>query len=575
MKTPRQEIEAIVSRVARELFGADATPGPYVRPCPDTRYGDFQTNLAMAQGKKVGVNPRELAQKVAKACAENPITEKPEVAGAGFVNFKLKPEFCARQIGQRLNAPKLGVEPVAKPEKVMVEYSSPTPIKELHVGHLRSTIMGDVLQRVYKFIGHNVVTDNHLGDWGTGWGMVIWAHKTYGSEEDLKEDPLGYMEALYIRSNKECGENPELMEKARLETVKLQQGDAENTRVWKHLLEAAREGLEVVYQTLGSTFDMYLGESFYNPMLQPLVDDMLARGIARKSDGAVVIFYDEDPKLKDHPFMIQKSDGAFLYSTTDIATVEYRVENLKCDNIIVVTDGRQQMHFQQIIAACKKWKYPNLRMEHVWFGAILGPDKKPLKGRAGGTVKLRELLQEAQDRALEIVSAKRPELNDAEKKRLAKVIGIGALKYADLCQNRNLDYVFNWDKLLAFDGNTAPYLQNAYVRIRSIFRKAETVGQHATAADEIQLKEPAELNLAKKLLDFGDALGLVVEENRPHYLCVYLFELATAFHQFYESCPVLQSEDAAKESRLALCALTAQTLKTGLDLLGIEVVEQM
>jgi arginyl-tRNA synthetase len=573
MKSPRQEIEALVSRIATDLFGADAEPGPYVRPCLDSRHGDFQTNLALVQGKAAQQNPRDLAAKIVASCADNAITLLPEIAGPGFVNFRLKPEYCATQVRQRLGAPRLGVDAANPAETVLVEYSSPTPIKEMHVGHLRTTIIGDALARIFRFLGHRVITDNHLGDWGTGWGMVIAAHKRSGSEERLKSDPLAYLEELYTRSNKECAEDPARMEEARAEILKLQQGDPVNKALWQKLLAAAKGGLERIYAVLGSTFDMYLGESFYNPMLQPLVDDLLAKGIARLSEGAVLVFYDDDPKLKDHPFMIRKSDGAFLYSTTDLATVQYRVENLKSDRIVVSTDGRQQMHFQQVIAACKRWKYPSLQMENAWFGTVLGEDKKPLKGRSGGAIKLRELLDEAQERAAAIIAQKRPEISETQRRELARVVGIGALKYADLCQNRNLDYVFSWDKLLAFDGNTAPYLQNAYVRIRAIFRKAGP--EEIQWPERIDLREEAELALGKKLLDFVDAVNLVAEEYRPHYLCVYLFELAATFHRFYEHCPVLQAEPAIKGTRLVLCQLTADTLKSGLNLLGIETVEQM
>ncbi len=573
MKTPRQEIEFLVAQMAQKLFGTDLPPAPYVRPCLDARHGDFQTNLALVLGKKAGVNPREIAVKIAEAAKTSALIEEPEIAGPCFVNFRLKPAYCAEQIQRRVTAPQLGFEPVSPAKTVIVEYSSPTPIKEMHVGHLRSTIIGDALARLYRFIGHHVITDNHLGDWGTGWGMVLYGHHQYGSEEELKKNPLPYIEQLYIRVNKESEENPAVRESARAEILKLQQGDPAHTELWKHFMEAVKIGLQELYDKLGIRFDYILTESFYNPMLQPLVDDFLVKGIAKKSEGATVVFFEEDPKLKEHPCLIQKSDGGFLYATTDLATVKYRVEHFKSDLIIVLSDGRQQMHFQQIIAASKKWLYPDLKMENVWFGTVQGEDKKPLKGRSGAPIKFKSLLEEAETRAVEIIKAKRPEMEESAQQKLASVVGIGALKYADLAQNRNLDYVFNWDKLLAFDGNTAPYLLNAYVRIRAIFRKAGLTGNETPAA--VQLAEPAELTLAKKLLDFGDAVVMAAEEFRPHYLCVYLFELATMFHQFYENCPVLNSEASVRASRLALCALTAETLKTGLNLLGIETVEQM
>jgi arginyl-tRNA synthetase len=529
---------------------------------------------------------------------------------------------------------------VAQPETIVIDYSGPNIAKEMHVGHLRSTILGDALARIYSFLGHRVIADNHLGDWGTGFGMILLGYKREGDPALLQSDPFGHLEKIYQKvqaqiKTEEKAYRDKVYEEAlstsggvpsdeakkradeavksfdsmtnvaaKAELVKLQQGDAENRRLWEEFRKFSMDALDVIYQRLGVQFDYTLGESFYNDMLGRVVDDLLTRFIARESKGAVAIFSDgqlppkEDPFLvseggefRDNPLLVRKSDGGFNYATTDLATIAYRSEQFKADRVIYVVDGRQQMHFRQLFAAAKRWGYDGMKLEHVWFGTILGPDKKPMKTKEGDNVKLKALLAEAEDRAAKILAEKlsaqqarlqekagdvapdtRTEMAEHQRAALARVVGLGALKYADLAQNRNLDYVFNWDKLLAFDGNTAPYVQNAYVRIRAIFRKA---GLEQAAPAKVTLTEPAELALAAKLLDFADSIALAAEEYRPHYLCQYLFELATHFHKFYESCPVLSAADDVRASRLVLCDLTSRTLRQGLQLLGIGVMEQM
>jgi len=584
MNTPRQEIEARVAQTVAKLF-SPAPPAPYVRPCPDSRHGDFQTNVAMVQGKEAKANPRDLAVKLAEALEIDDIAEKPEIAGPGFLNFRLKPEYLAKQIAERCGDERLGVPTVSKPETVVIDYSGPNIAKEMHVGHLRSTILGDALARLYRFLGHKVIADNHLGDWGTGFGMILFGYKRDGDPKKLEQDPFGHLEAIYQKIQAEAKADETVREAARRELVLLQQGDAKNRELWKQFLKYSLAALETMYQRMGVKFDHTLGESFYNDALAGVVEDLRKKGIARESEGAVAIFSDgklpqnDDPflvsrdgKFEDNPLLILKSDGGFNYATTDLTTVRYRHDHFHAQRVIYVVDGRQQMHFRQLFAAVQRWGYSDMKLEHIWFGTILGPDKKPFKSRDGGTMKLKVLLDEAEDRADKIIAEKRPELPEADRAKLARVVGLGALKYADMAQNRNLDYVFNWEKLLAFDGNTAPYVQNAYVRIRAIFRKA---GLEKIAAAAVKLVEPAELALSRKLLDFADSVLVAAEEYRPHYLCLYLFDLATLFHKFYEACPVLTAEEAVRNSRLVLCDLTARTLKQGLDLLGIEVVEQM
>jgi arginyl-tRNA synthetase len=599
MNTPRQDMEARVAQAVQKLF-SPAPAAPYVRPCPDARHGDFQTNVALVHAKEAKANPRDLAAKLAEAIELGDMIEKPEIAGPGFLNFRLKTEYLARQITERWDDDRLGIPVVSKPEVIVVDYSGPNIAKEMHVGHLRSTILGDALARLYCFLGHRVIADNHIGDWGTGFGMILFGYKRDGDPEKLQKDPFGHLEEIYIRIRAESKADEAVNEASKRELVKLQQGDAENRKLWEQFRKYSLEALDVIYQRLGVQFDYTLGESFYNDMLPGVVKELLEKGIARESEGAVAIFSDGKPAQKDDPFLVadsgefrdnpllvRKSDGGFNYATTDLATIRYRQKEFRPQRSIYVVDGRQQMHFRQLFAAARRWGYEDVQLEHVWFGTILGPDKKPFKSRDGGDIKLRSLMAEAEERAGKIIAEKRPDLEEHKRHVLAGIIGLGALKYADLAQNRNLDYVFSWDKLLAFDGNTAPYLQNAYVRTRSIFRKAgeQTMAEiFQKIRDQVKLdptrpaivlSEPVELEIARKLLDFGDSVLIAAEECRPHYLCLYLFELATLFHRFWEACPVLTAEETVRNSRLILCDLTGRTLAQGLNLLGIDVVEQM
>ncbi len=600
MNTPRQEMEARVARAVAKLF-SPVPPGPYVRPCPDSRHGDFQTNVALVHAKTAQANPRDIAQKLIEALDIGDIARAPEIAGPGFLNFRLRTEYVAREVTQRWLDGRLGVPVVEKPQTIIIDYSAPNIAKEMHVGHLRSTILGDALARMYCFLGHKVIADNHIGDWGTGFGMILFGFKREGDPEKLKLDPFGHLETIYRKVTEEAKADESIKEAAKRELVLLQQGDAKNRELWTQFLKYSLEALDVIYQRLGVQFDYTLGESFYNDMLADVVADLETKGLARESNEAIAIFSDgalpqkDDPFLvsdkegfRDNPLLIRKADGGFNYACTDLATVRYRHNHFHAERVLYVVDGRQQMHFKQLFNAAQRWGYGDMKMEHIWFGAILGADKKPIKTREGGDVKLKALLAEAEERAGKIIAEKRPEMPDYERSTLARIVGLGALKYADLAQNRNLDYVFSWEKLLAFDGNTAPYLQNAYVRIRAIFRKAgmdaiadsfqktRGIAELDSTRPAIFLVEPAERILAQKLLDFGDSVMLAAEEYRPHYLCNYLFELATFFHKFYEACPVLTAEEVTvRHSRLVLCDLTARTLAQGLNLLGIDIVEQM
>ena len=587
-----------------------------VRPCPDPKFGDYQSNALMSVAKVRKINPRQLATDVVAKLDVSEFCEKVEIAGAGFLNFRLKQSVLTQTLAAAARGEHLFFAKASPPKTVVIDFSSPNVAKPMHVGHIRSTILGECLARTLRLLGHRVITDNHIGDWGTQFGKLLLGWKKYLNRADLERDPIGEMERLY-KIERSIGRQIEnLQEDARAELVKLQGGDEENLAIWREMISRSQFQFDEIYGMLGVTFVVTLGESFYNPRLRPLVEELLAKGIARESEGAVAIFFEDVPQLKEQPALVRKSDGGFNYTTTDLATLDYRAsgEILKhpnvvsslggfqgpVDEIIYVTDGRQQLHFTQIFTAFRRWqneKYKasaianlpaeelnrqtvqmlaaqNVKLVHVWFGSILGDDNKPFKTRSGDTVKLADLLEEAEARALKIVSEKSPELPEAQRREIARVIGLGAVKYADLLPNRQSDYVFSWDKMLALQGNTAPYLQYAYARIKSIFRKAEA-GDLKSGISNFRLEAPEEFVLAKHLLNFGLTLEAVADELRPNFLCNYLFELAGKFTGFYENCPVLKADDATRASRLALCDLTARVLKQGLETLGIEVVEQM
>ncbi|MEO7298841.1 MAG: arginine--tRNA ligase [Verrucomicrobiota bacterium] len=559
-----------------------------VRPCPDPKFGDYQTNALMSLAKARKMNPRQLANDVLAKLNVTELCEKVEIAGAGFLNFRVTTSAIAQTLQSATRGEHLFFEKTKTPRTVVVDFSSPNVAKPMHVGHIRSTILGDSLARVLRTLGHHVITDNHIGDWGTQFGKLLIGWKHHLDQAALAADPIGEMERLYKLVNAASEQDGKILEAAKEELVKLQSGDEENLRVWREMIELSQHQFKEIYGRLGVQFDHALGESFYNPWLKEVVKELREKQIARETEGAIGIFsggslpQKEDPFLiqrdgewQPNPCLIQKSDGAANYATTDLATLKYRLETWHPAEIVYVTDGRQQLHFRQIFAAFARW-HPEakIKLAHVWFGSILGDDGKPFKTRSGETVKLSGLLDEAEERAFKIVSEKNPELSEAERKEIARVVGIGAVKYGDLQQNRQSDYVFSWDKMLSLQGNTAPYLQYAYTRIKSIFRKVDTSNtEHRTP--DIELIAPEEISLAKHLLNFGLTLEAVVEEYRPNFLCSYLYELAGHFARFYENCPVLKAEEAERNSRLALCKLTGDVLKQGLELLGIETVEQM
>jgi arginyl-tRNA synthetase len=549
-----------------------------VRPCADPRFGDYQSNALMALAKVRKMNPRQLAAEVAGRLDLASWCEPVEVAGAGFLNFRLKPAAMARTLREAAEGRHLFFEKTTQPRSFIIDFSSPNVAKPMHVGHIRSTILGDCLARILRLLGHSVVSDNHIGDWGTQFGKLLVGWKSHLDSERLRADPIGEMERLYKRVNAECESNPQVLETARQELVKLQGGDEENLRIWREMIALSESQFERVYARLGVKFDYCLGESYYNPMLNAVVDDLTQRGLAQPSEGAMAVFFADIPELKDHPALVRKSDGGFNYTTTDLATLLFRWEGgtwgARPDEIIYVTGAPQQLHFKQFFAVFRRW-HPEatVKLAHVWFGSVLGEDGKPFKTRAGDTVRLEDLLDEAEERALRVVSEKNPELDPARRSEIARVVGLGAIKYADLSQNRQSDYVFSWDRMLSLQGNTAPYLLYAYTRVRGIFRKAG--GELVDAGAEFVLEAPEELTLARHLFNFGLALESAAEDYRPNFLCAYLYELAGHFARFYENCPVLKAEGTTRATRLALSDVTARVLKEGLQALGIETTDHM
>ena len=562
---------------------------PRVTAAADTRFGDYQTNIAMILAKQAKVNPRLLAQQIIEKLEVEDLCTSPEPAGAGFINFRLRPEALAVRFLDLSKDARLGVPAPAEPKRYVIDFSSPNVAKPMHVGHIRSTILGDSIARIAEFIGHKVVRDNHIGDWGTQFGMLLVGWKTILDRAALEADPIAEMERIYKDVNARQAADESVRDAARAELVKLQKGDQENLTIWHEMIRLSQKQFDTIYSRLGIRFDFTLGESFYNPWLKEVVGDLSARGIARESDGAMCVFSDrtlpekEDPFLiqrdgqwVDIPALVQKADGAANYTTTDLATLDYRLKQWSPTDVVYVTDGRQQHHFRQLFSIFRRWKpEAQTRVAHVWFGSILGDDGKPFKTRSGDTVKLADLLDEAEERAFELVSVKNPSLEEPERREIARVVGIGAVKYADLLPNRQTDYVFSWDKMLSFQGNTAPYLQYSYVRIRAIFRKGSIDVAAIRNPTTAVLADPAEIALAKKLAQFGEVAPQILEDYRPNVLANYLYELASAFHSFFESCPVLKSEGHTQITRLSLCDTTARVLAKGLELLGIEVPERM
>jgi arginyl-tRNA synthetase len=626
-------LSLLQAKLRDALTGLADDPVSYaamVKPTQDARFGDYQANCAMPLAKKLGKPPREVAQTIADRLRDDDLLEPPVVAGPGFINLSLRAEWLARQVQGMADDDRLGVAPVAAPRTFVIDYSSPNVAKPMHVGHLRSTIIGDALTRLLRFLGHQVITDNHLGDWGTQFGMLLFGYKHLRNEEACQKnmvrelarlylevrnldqtfaglslaftrfqdpaafqaDPLaelarGYLQALRRTKELDDDEEPEtanpIADAYRQETARLHAGDPENRALWQQFMPACYEEIDRIYRRLDVHFDHTLGESFYQPMLADLVRGLREAGIAQESQGAVAVFFGED----EPPALVQKRDGAYTYTTTDLATIQYRFEHWRPDAILYVVDFRQGLHFKNLFAVARRCGYDRVELEHVSFGSVLGADRKPIKTREGGAASLETLLNEAIARA-ELVYLRQQleaaqqgkevsELTPEEQREVFEVIGIGAVKYADLSQNRTSDYVFNWDKMLAMDGNTGTYMQYAYARNRSIFRKGDVdVAVLRANPPAVILETPEERALALQLVRFGDALAAAADEYKPNAITAYLWDLAKAYSGFFQNCPVLKAPTPElRQSRLLLCDVTARVIQRGLDLLGIRTVERM
>ncbi|EAQ0264078.1 arginine--tRNA ligase [Salmonella enterica] len=575
-------IQALLSeKVSQAMIaaGAPADCEPQVRQSAKVQFGDYQANGMMAVAKKLGMAPRQLAEQVLTHLDLSGIASKVEIAGPGFINIFLEPAFLAEQVQQALTSDRLGVSQPTR-QTIVVDYSAPNVAKEMHVGHLRSTIIGDAAVRTLEFLGHHVIRANHVGDWGTQFGMLIaWLEKQ--QQENAGDMALADLEGFYRDAKKHYDEDEAFAERARNYVVKLQSGDAYFREMWRKLVDITMTQNQITYDRLNVTLtrDDVMGESLYNPMLPGIVADLKAKGLAVESEGATVVFLDEFKNKEGDPMgvIIQKKDGGYLYTTTDIACAKYRYETLHADRVLYYIDSRQHQHLMQAWTIVRKAGYvpDSVPLEHHMFGMMLGKDGKPFKTRAGGTVKLADLLDEALERARRLVAEKNPDMPADELEKLANAVGIGAVKYADLSKNRTTDYIFDWDNMLAFEGNTAPYMQYAYTRVLSVFRKAD-IDEQALASAPVIISEDREAQLAARLLQFEETLTVVAREGTPHVMCAYLYDVAGLFSGFYEHCPILSAEnDAVRNSRLKLAQLTAKTLRLGLDTLGIETVERM
>ncbi len=572
MQTITSQLDSAFRAAIRDAFGVDADP--LIAPAGNEKFGDYQANAAMGLAKQLAAtgqktNPRAVAEQIKQKLNLGDMASALSIAGPGFINVRLNPAWMARQL-QTLHDGRLGIDPVSRPHTVVVDYSGPNIAKELHVGHLRSTIIGDAIARVLDFEGHNVIRQNHLGDWGTQFGMLIAQLKSEGKDASAG---IADLEAFYVQAKRHFDEDPVFQQEARQTVVRLQAGHTEQKSLWRQIVDETRQHYQPIYERLGVTLrpEHERGESFYNPELPEVVRELKEKGIAVESQGAIVV----PVEGYESPLIIEKTGGGYLYGTTDLAAVRFRVGELRADRVIYFTDARQSQHFAQVFAAARKASWAgNASLEHAPFGTMLGEDGKPFKTRSGGVVKLADLLDEAEERAYKLVTEKNPDLPEQQRRDIARAVGIGGIKYSDLSKDRNSDYVFSFDKMLSLDGNTAPYLQYAYARIRSIFRKAADSGA-AGGGGVVQLESPFEVALARHILRLGEVVDLVGRELKPHHLCSYLYDLATRFSGFYENCPVIQSPEPLRSSRLALCDLTASGMAMGLDLLGIEHPEQM
>ena len=535
------------------------------------KFGDFQTNFAMMNSKIIGGNPRKIAEEIVNEIGTcNHLIEKLEIAGPGFINIFLKDEYLGEYVS-KMTTEKFEYTELNTKGDVIIDYSSPNIAKRMHIGHLRSTIIGDAVKRLYNFLGYHTVADNHIGDWGTQFGKLIIGYRKWLDKEAYEKNPIEELERVYVEFSKESENDPSLDDLAREELKKLQDGDKENYALWQEFIKVSLDEYNKLYNRMGITFDTYYGESFYHNMMPAVLDELVEKGLAVEDQGAKVVFFDEKDNL--HPCIVQKKDGAFLYSTSDIATVKFRKENYDINRLIYLTDERQQDHFKQFFKITEMLGW-DIEKIHIWFGIMRFADGV-FSTRKGNVIRLEQLLDEGKKRALEVIEEKNPSLSDEEKNNIAEVVGVGAIKYADLSQNRQSPIIFEWNKVLSFEGNTAPYLQYSYARIQSIKKKAEEMGKVITSDTKIVIKDKIERNLVTFLTLFPTMVLKAGETYKPNLLTDYLFDLAKKFNTFYNACPILNQEDEVLLSRLLIADRTAEILRQGLDLLGIKTVDRM
>lgn len=570
MQVIDREIAKIFEATVKKLYGDIETKKIEVSVATNEKFGDFQTNFAMMNSKIIGKNPRAIAQEIVDNLEPNNVIDKLEIAGPGFINIFLKSEYLGELLKKSRNE-KYDFSFLNRDGDVIIDFSSPNIAKRMHIGHLRSTIIGDSVARIYRYLGYHLVADNHIGDWGTQFGKLIIGYRRWLNKEAYKENAIEELERVYVEFTKQSEEHPELEEEARLELKKLQDGDEENYALWKEFIKVSLDEYEKLYKRLDVHFDTYYGESFYHPMMQGVVDELVEKGLAVEDDGAKVVFFPEEDNL--FPCIVQKKDGAFLYSTSDIATIKFRRENYNVNKLIYLTDERQQDHFKQFFKITEMLGW-DVEKHHIWFGIMRFADGV-FSTRKGNVIRLEQLLDEGKKRAYDIVNEKNPDLSPEEKDKIAEVVGVGAIKYADLSQNRQSPIIFEWDKILSFEGNTAPYLQYSYARIQSILRKAAAEGKEIDYSKEIKVENKQERALADHIATFPMVVLKAAESFKPNIIADYLFELSKKFNSFYNSCPILNQEDDILYSRGLIAKVAGETIKEGLSLLGIKTLDRM
>lgn len=565
-----KELSKILTSTVEKLYADKEMKEVEIAPATNEKFGDFQCNFAMMNSKIIGKNPRMIAEEIQKNLVENEVIEKLEIAGPGFINIFLKEAYLSTFI-KKIGKEKFDFSFLNRKGDVVIDFSSPNVAKRMHIGHLRSTIIGDSICRIYRYLGYHVIGDNHIGDWGTQFGKLIIGYRKWLDQDAYKKNAIEELERVYVKFSQESEEHPELEEEARLELKKLQDGDEENYNLWKEFIQVSMEEYEKLYSRLDIHFDTFYGESFYHPIMPEVVKELVERGIAKEDDGAKVVFFPEEENL--FPCIVQKKDGAFLYATSDIATVKFRLHTYDVNRLIYLTDERQQDHFKQFFRITEMLGW-NVEKYHVWFGIMRFADGV-FSTRKGNVIRLEELLDEGKRRAYEIVQEKNPSLPEEEKQHIAEVVGVGAIKYADLSQNRQSPIIFEWDKILSFEGNTAPYLQYSYARVQSILDKAKNLGKEATEDVVLVLQDKYERSLANYMTIFPSSVLKAAETCKPNLIADYLYDLSKKLNSFYNNCPILNQEEEILKSRAYLAKQAGEVIKQGLSLLGIQTLDRM